>query len=134
METIYALFLQRVSSGRGLPVEAFANAVEGRVFGGVRAKELHLVDELGGLQAAIDDARSLAGLSDTTPVVADEPSGLLGQLSLDDEARAVGVRAFGLDFQGPREIAAMQRWLLAFVAVSEGEGYATMLPSALVVR
>ena len=42
-------------------VEAVAR---GRVWSGVRAREVGLVDELGGLHDAIDEARRLAGLKE----------------------------------------------------------------------
>jgi ClpP class serine protease len=41
---------------------------QGRVWSGVKAKELRLVDELGGLERAIELARERAGLAADAPV------------------------------------------------------------------
>lgn len=62
MKGIYDLFLARVAEGRKIPVEKVAASAEGRIFSGREGKERGLVDELGGLTAAIEKARALAGL------------------------------------------------------------------------
>lgn len=59
----YELFIKRCSEGRGLPADSIMRIAEGRVWTGSMAKELKLVDELGGLDTAITLA---AGLSGTT--------------------------------------------------------------------
>lgn len=58
----YAQFKQRVVDGRGLDADEVERIARGRVWSGLRAKELHLVDGLGGFQDAIDDARARAGI------------------------------------------------------------------------
>jgi protease-4 len=58
----YDSFLSRVSSGRGLPREAIDAIGQGRVFLGEAARELRLVDELGGLDAAVARAKREAGI------------------------------------------------------------------------
>jgi protease IV len=65
----YALFLERVAAGRKRSVEQLAPAAEGRVMGGARAKQLGLVDELGGLSRAIAIARQRGKLDKTAPIV-----------------------------------------------------------------
>ncbi len=82
MTAIYDLFVRRIAEGRGTTVEAVAPSAEGRIFGGVEAKERGLVDVLGGLSEAIDLALQLAKLPADTPVevVEDEP-GLLEMLA-----------------------------------------------------
>jgi protease-4 len=62
MTAIYNLFLQRISEGRKLPVDKIALSAEGRIFSGRQGKERGLVDEIGGLTAAIAKARELAKL------------------------------------------------------------------------
>ncbi|HLU47737.1 MAG TPA: signal peptide peptidase SppA [Planctomycetota bacterium] len=62
MRSIYDVFLSRVAEGRKLPVDAVAAIAEGRVWTGKRAKELGLVDELGGVEKALEHARKLAKL------------------------------------------------------------------------
>lgn len=58
----YALFTKRCADGRGIPVEELRKVAEGRVWTGSMAKELRLVDELGGLDEALQAARKLARL------------------------------------------------------------------------
>lgn len=62
VEQIYATFLQHVADGRKMPVKAVDNIGEGRVWSGVDAKRLNLIDEFGGLNAAIEKAVLLANL------------------------------------------------------------------------
>ena len=45
----YELFLTRCSDGRGISMEELDKIAQGRVWTGSTAKELGLVDELGGL-------------------------------------------------------------------------------------
>lgn len=64
MESIYEAFLAHVAEGRGMTRDAVHEIAQGRVWTGVDAKERGLVDEIGGLEAAIADARKLAGVGD----------------------------------------------------------------------
>ncbi len=59
----YTAFLERVAEGRDMSVEAVNEIAQGRVWSGITAKEIGLVDELGSLDAAIKAAAELAGLS-----------------------------------------------------------------------
>ena len=56
------LLLQRVAEGRGLSEAAVARLAKGRVWTGEQALGLGLVDQLGGLQAAVQLAKQAAGL------------------------------------------------------------------------
>ena len=58
----YKLFVQRCAEGRGMTTEAIEKIAEGRVWTGAAAKELGLVDELGGLDKAVDIAAEKAGV------------------------------------------------------------------------
>ena len=62
VERGYDLFLTRCSEGRGISKEAMADRAQGRVWSGTMAKELGLVDELGGLDKAIKIAAAKAGV------------------------------------------------------------------------
>jgi protease-4 len=50
---IYYMFLNKVSQGRKLPTTKVAEIAQGRVWSGEAAKQIGLVDEIGGLNAAI---------------------------------------------------------------------------------
>lgn len=58
----YRKFLDIVAEGRGIPSENMETIAQGRVFDGIKAKEIGLVDELGSLEDAIAAAASLEGL------------------------------------------------------------------------
>jgi len=62
-EDVYAQFIHDVAEGRGLPEEDVRKIAEGRIYTGRRAKELKLVDELGGFDDAVAHAWKLAGQS-----------------------------------------------------------------------
>jgi len=59
---IYSMFLNKVSQGRKLPEQKVAEIAQGRVWSGVAAKEIGLVDEIGGLNTAIAYAAKQANL------------------------------------------------------------------------
>jgi protease-4 len=63
LEGFYQTFLDRVSEGRGMTKEAVHAVAQGRVWTGVQAKERGLVDELGGLNVAITEAKTLANIA-----------------------------------------------------------------------
>ena len=60
----YALFTKRCAEGRNIPLEELYKIAEGRVWTGSMAKELKLVDELGGLDTAIQLAAQLGKVKD----------------------------------------------------------------------
>ena len=58
----YDLFLTRCSDGRGISKEELDKIAQGRVWTGSKAKELGLVDELGGIDRALEIAIAKAGV------------------------------------------------------------------------
>lgn len=58
----YDTFLTRCSEGRGISKEELDKIAQGRVWTGSKAKELGLVDELGGLDRALEIAIAKAGV------------------------------------------------------------------------
>lgn len=62
IEKGYDLFLTRCADGRNMPKDSMALYAEGRVWTGNQAKEIGLVDELGGVEKAIEIAAELANL------------------------------------------------------------------------
>jgi protease-4 len=63
MDHIYAGFVNRVAAGRHLSPERVQEIARGRVWTGVQAKALGLVDKLGGFYDAVAEAKRLAGLA-----------------------------------------------------------------------
>lgn len=68
MDRTYDEFIARVSTGRRLPAERVREIARGRVWTGAQAKDLGLVDQLGGLTEAITKARQLAQIPDDRSV------------------------------------------------------------------
>jgi protease-4 len=64
----YELFLERVAAARHRPVPEIEAVAGGRVWSGRQALEHGLVDDLGGLPAALAEARRLGGLPADAPV------------------------------------------------------------------
>ena len=64
IEHVYDTFKQRVADGRNLSLEEVEALAQGRVWTGLQAKENGLVDELGGLGAAIEAAAVLAEIEE----------------------------------------------------------------------
>lgn len=62
IEKGYDLFLTRCAEGRNIPKDSMALYAEGRVWTGNQAKEIGLVDELGGIEKAIEIAAEMANL------------------------------------------------------------------------
>jgi protease-4 len=67
-DLFYTDFVQRVGEGRNMTVESVDAVARGRVWTGADAKARGLVDELGGLQTAIERAKVLAGFEADTEV------------------------------------------------------------------
>jgi protease-4 len=60
VERVYADFTGKVATGRKLPLSRVQQIARGRVWTGTQAKEIGLVDSIGGLRTAIGTAKSLA--------------------------------------------------------------------------
>jgi protease-4 len=63
MESIYETFLAHVVEGRNMKRDDVHAIAQGRVWTGTDAKANGLVDEIGGLEAALAEARKLGGVS-----------------------------------------------------------------------
>jgi protease-4 len=63
LDDVHAQFITAVAEGRKLARADVVRFADGRVFTGTQAQSLRMVDELGGLEDAIDAAARLAGLA-----------------------------------------------------------------------
>jgi protease-4 len=95
IERGYALFVKRVADGRGKTPEEIEQIAEGRVWTGEAALQNGLVDDLGGLDKALETAVSLAGVEGYTVVNYPENESMFNQLLnltkgdyLDDKLKA----------------------------------------------
>jgi protease-4 len=68
-EHFYSDFVAKVAAGRSLAESSVEAVAQGRVWTGRQALRLGLIDQLGGLERAVEEAKVLIGLSRTDPVV-----------------------------------------------------------------
>lgn len=82
IDDTYEQFLRAVVQGRHLPEERVRAFADGRIFTGRQAKQWGLVDELGGLQRAVELAAQMGGIVGKPKKVTITPRkrGLLGRL------------------------------------------------------
>ncbi len=93
MDSIYDLFVSRVSEGRKLPKEQVLVSAEGRIWSGAQGQDRGLVDSFGGLSEALVEAKARADLPPDAPVTLEGPQGsLLEMLGLGDEPSEEDVR------------------------------------------
>jgi protease-4 len=62
LDDVYDQFISAVAEGRGLEPQAVRAFAEGRIYSGRQALGLKMVDDLGGLEDAIEAAAKMAGL------------------------------------------------------------------------
>ncbi|MDB4935596.1 MAG: Protease [Labilithrix sp.] len=142
MTGVYELFLSRVSEGRStrgrtMSREKVAESAEGKIFSGIEGKKRGLVDEIGGLSAALAKARELAKLPDNAHVatIGTKPTFLD---ALEPGGAAEGRMQATL---APSPIAVLERIapdLVPFVAslapLAEGERAVLAVPFSITVR
>jgi len=61
---LYSTFTKKVTIGRVMDINDVEAAAQGRIFSGIRALEIGLVDSIGGLSDAITVARNIADIDD----------------------------------------------------------------------
>jgi protease IV len=130
MTAIYELFLRRVAEGRKTTIARVAPFAEGRVFGGVQAKELGMIDELGGFEEALTLAQKLGGLPDDAPfeITGDDGGGLFGLLETGDaSANGSGDSKAEAAARRITQEALLPEWTGAMPAVSAFVGSMTPL-------
>jgi protease IV len=85
VEKIYRDFVGKVASGRKMSIESVDSIGQGRVWSGTGALKIGLVDEIGGLNDAINSAAKLAGIRSFSirelPVLEDPYTRILNQLT-----------------------------------------------------
>ena len=97
----YAEFVGVIAEGRDLPEERVRELADGRIYSGLQAEELGLVDELGDLETAAGVAQGLADVDGATVVRYTQEPGLAELLQArlaPQEPEALKIlRAAGLD-------------------------------------
>lgn len=62
LDDVHGQFIAAVAQGRGLEESAVRAVADGRIYSGAQAKNLKLVDELGGFEEAVEAAGKLGGI------------------------------------------------------------------------
>jgi protease IV len=62
LENVHGQFVEAVVTGRKLPEDEVRGFADGRIFSGMQAKSLRMVDQLGSLEDAVNLAATMAGL------------------------------------------------------------------------
>lgn len=116
----YRDFINGVANGRGLKPEDVDKLARGRVWSGLKAKELGLVDSFGGLDAAVTKAAELAQLAPNTYRLDEMSPEAASPLQLIAQLLGQGVVRLGLmgDLQGllkqlssTRELRGLTGWM-----------------------
>ncbi len=126
LDTVYADFTRQVGEARKLDAGRLDAAARGRVFSGVDARSAGLVDELGGLQLALDIAKAKAGIDASRPIQirrfpAEEDR---WRKIVDRVMHLAGLDARGPTLRAPREV----REALARFGVTARPGNARLPP------
>ena len=68
MKTVYEDFVNKAATGRNKSFDEIDEIAQGRVWTGKQAKEIGLVDEIGGLDTALSIAKKQAGFAEADEV------------------------------------------------------------------
>jgi protease-4 len=106
LDVIYADFTRQVGEARKLEGSRLDAAARGRVFSGIDAKKAGLIDELGGLQLALNIAKAKGGIDESRQVElrAYPPDSDRWQKVVDRLLRLAGIDAEGPTVRAPREV------------------------------
>ena len=113
----YSQFLDIVAEGRAMSVEQVSEIAEGRVWSGIEAKNIGLVDKLGTLDQAVASAADFANLSDYDTKLIEIPLSpqeqLLQELSGNISAK-IGAKWLASSLSSLTTINQLQQWLAPF--------------------
>lgn len=124
LDFVYGDFTGKVASGRKLSAEAVEAAAQGRVWTARKAKDLGLVDALGGMETAIALAKEAAGIkadADIKLVPFPEEQGILRFLLDRNNENTDDVEAAALTVPWASEAAAWSNTLQKINAATTGE-------------
>ncbi len=133
----YDNFLPKVAKGRSKSHEEANTLGQGRVWTGTQARQNGLIDEFGGLEKAIEVAKSLAELpadKDVKRVVFPEPRPFLEELFGDEETSQVQEQARAALIESlPADVRRAFRFSALFDQMQRGEAM-LLLPFELTIR
>ena len=101
MATIYETFVQKAADGRSQTFQELEPRARGRIYTGVQARDIGLVDELGGLPEAMDQMKQVLGLEEDEDI----------ELVLYPRPKSLWEALAGGDFFGIRRRDSLSQWL-----------------------
>lgn len=140
VDRIYNLFLQKVSQGRKLPTAKVAEIAQGRVWSGTAAKEIGLVDEIGGLNVAIEYAAKQAKLGNNWELQEYPQVGSWGERffgkKLDETKAKLGIEKTEIKSNNPliNELGKFQQEIKILQTMNDPQGIYTRLPVNLKIE
>ncbi len=114
LKETYSQFVGKAAKGRGLSFEKLDAMAQGRVYSGMTAKKLGLIDDFGGLGDAIVAAKESAGLkadADVEIITLPQPKTIFEQLFGDPTASADLDSKLGPEFKAVRQAASLRKML-----------------------
>jgi protease-4 len=127
VDELYDRFVTLVAEGRGLPKAKIEAVAQGRVWSGQAAQAQGLVDELGGLMAAIENAAEQAELQDWSVEEYPQPLSLEAQI-IESLFGGIRHRLQGQAHPLLAEWASLQEGLTHLEALNDPRGAYTRLP------
>jgi len=137
---VYNLFLNKVAQGRKLPEQKVAEIAQGRVWSGVAAKQIGLVDEIGGLNAAVKYAAKQAKLGNDWQLKEYPRESSLGESffggTVEDVSTVLGIKGQQIKTTDPltAEFRKLQQELAAFQSMNDPQGIYARLPFNLKIE
>ncbi len=142
MKTIYEDFVTKAADGRQTTFDEIDAVAQGRIWTGKQAKELGLVDELGGLETALSIAKKDVGLTDEDRVdiiVLPEQKPFFEQFlesMLEEETGISTPLPLHLAQQHPAISTLNAQWhkIITWLTLFENERVVTALPFDILIR
>lgn len=127
VERVYDDFTSKVAEGRKMTQAEVDSIGQGRVWSGETAKSIGLVDEIGGLNAAIEEAISIAELEDYKIKKYPEAEDPIEKM-IKDLSNNVKINLFST------EIGKVERYYNNFKQVMDANGIYTRLPIDIIIE
>ncbi len=128
VDLIYERFITKVAESRDLPKSKVQEIAQGRVWSGLDAQEIGLVDELGGIEDAIIAAAEVAELEDDWKLVEYPKSRTLEERIFKNLSGTKVTESLPKPDPLTQEFLKLQKELTALQAMNDSRGIYTRLP------
>jgi protease-4 len=136
VDRIYHIFLDKVAQGRKISTQKVAEIAQGRVWSGVSAKAIGLVDEIGGLDMAIAYAVKQANLGNDWELEEYPRPSSLEERFLGKVAQDIRVGKTQIPPSNPltAELQELQQQLQVLQKMNDPHGVYAILPFNLLIK